>query len=66
MLPSKSQSIEAVLELILSNHFENCENPHETIYRIWLLLNVRSLPESSQAGTFDIAKRSELAGTDYN
>jgi hypothetical protein len=39
MSSSKLLSIEAALELILSEHFENYQNPHETIYRVWLLLN---------------------------
>ena len=29
---------EAALASILTEHFDNCENPHETIYRISLLL----------------------------
>jgi hypothetical protein len=35
--------MEAALGSILSDHFDNSQNPHETIYRIWLLLNAGSL-----------------------
>lgn len=36
----KTLTIEAAIDLVLSDHFENGQNPHETIHRIWLLLNV--------------------------
>jgi hypothetical protein len=42
MSSGKTVSIETALELVLSDHFENCQNPHETIHRIWLLLNADS------------------------
>jgi hypothetical protein len=35
--------MEAALGWILSDHFDTSHNPHETIYRIWLLLNAGSL-----------------------
>ena len=35
--------METSLGSILSDHFDNSQNPHETIYRIWLLLNADSL-----------------------
>ncbi len=38
----KPNSMEAALGSILSDHFDNSQNPHETIYRIWLLLNIGS------------------------
>jgi hypothetical protein len=63
MSPYKSQSIETAMELILSNHFEHCENPHETIYRIWLLLNIRTLTPSQGVAVID---RSEMASTAFN
>jgi hypothetical protein len=37
-LPTSS-SMEAALGSILSDHFDTSHNPHETLYRIWLLLN---------------------------
>jgi hypothetical protein len=40
---SKPGSMEAALGWILSDHFDTSHNPHETIYRIWLLLNGGSL-----------------------
>ena len=36
-------SAEAAISSILRDHFENSENPHETIYRIWLVLNAREV-----------------------
>ncbi len=42
MFLGKTLSIEAAIDLVLSDHFENCQNPHETIHRIWLLLNADS------------------------
>ncbi|MES2197637.1 MAG: hypothetical protein V4517_24730 [Pseudomonadota bacterium] len=42
--------MEAALGSILSDHFDNSQNPHETIYRIWLLLNVGALPRSEVSG----------------
>jgi hypothetical protein len=39
----KPSSVEAALGSILSDHFDNSQNPHETIYRIWLLLNAHPL-----------------------
>jgi hypothetical protein len=42
MSPGKTRTIEAAIDLVLSDHFENCQNPHETIHRIWLLLNADS------------------------
>ena len=55
MSASKSPSIETAIGSILSDHFEHAENPHETIYRIWLLLNAPALtgalPASETVGT---------------
>jgi hypothetical protein len=42
MALAKTLTIEAAIDLVLSDHFENCQNPHETIHRIWLLLNADS------------------------
>lgn len=42
----KPNSMEAALGSILSDHFDNSQNPHETIYRIWLLLNAGALHHS--------------------
>ena len=39
----KSNCLETALGSILTDHFENAQNPHETIYRIWLLLNAGSI-----------------------
>lgn len=39
MSSSTPKTLEASVAAILSAHFENCENPHETIYKIWLLLH---------------------------
>ncbi len=38
----KMVTIEAAIDEVLSDHFENCQNPHETIHKIWLLLNAAS------------------------
>ena len=35
----KMVTIEAAIDAVLSDHFEYCQNPHETIHKIWLLLN---------------------------
>jgi len=43
MSPCGPNSIEAAVASILNDHFENAENPHETIYRIWLLMSAREL-----------------------
>lgn len=43
----QADSAEAAISSILSDHFENSENPHETIYRIWLVLNARAVPAFS-------------------
>lgn len=40
----QADSAEAAISAILSHHFENSENPHETIYRISLVLNARAVP----------------------
>ena len=42
----KMVTIEAAIDAVLSDHFENCQNPHETIHKIWLLLNADSTPGS--------------------
>jgi len=42
MALGKTLTIEAAIDLVLSDHFENCQNPHETIHRIWLLLHADS------------------------
>ena len=39
----KLGSLEMALGSVLTDHFENAQNPHETIYRIWLLLNAGSI-----------------------
>ena len=41
--------MEAAIDSVLSDHFENAENPHETIYRIWLLMNTSPLSNSMAA-----------------
>lgn len=43
----QADSAEAAISSILSDHFENSENPHETIYKIWLVLNARAVPAFS-------------------
>ncbi len=43
----KILTIEAAINSVLSDHFENCQNPHETIHKIWLLLNA-DLKSSSE------------------
>jgi hypothetical protein len=45
----KSGSMEAALGSILSDHFDHSHNPHETLYRIWLLLNAGSLSSPAVA-----------------
>jgi hypothetical protein len=35
--------VEPLIDAILNDHFENHENPHETLYKIWLLINARTL-----------------------
>jgi hypothetical protein len=35
-----SQGLEGELSSILSDHFDQCLNPHETIYKIWFALHV--------------------------
>lgn len=42
----KMVTLEAAIDAVLSDHFENCQNPHETIHKIWLLLNADSTPGS--------------------
>ena len=42
----KMVTIEAAIAEVLSDHFENCQNPHETIHKIWLLLNAASISGS--------------------
>jgi hypothetical protein len=44
---SKAVCTEAAIGDILTDHFENSQNPHETIYRIWLLLNAKALSRSA-------------------
>jgi len=39
----KMVTIEAAIDEVLIDHFEN---PHETIHKIWLLLNADSIPGS--------------------
>jgi hypothetical protein len=34
------KSLEAGMAEILQDHFENHQNPHETIHRMWTLLNL--------------------------
>lgn len=69
MSVSKSPSIETAIGSILSDHFERAENPHETIYRIWLLLNAPALagalPASETAET-DRDGRSSPRPARYN
>jgi len=48
---SKPNSLEAALNALLAAHFDNCENPHETISRIWLLLNAQHHADNPSAGT---------------
>lgn len=55
MSASKSPSVESAIGSILNDHFERAENPHETIYRIWLLLHAPALAGALPAG--------ETAGT---
>ncbi len=53
----KPNSMEAALDSILSDHFDNSQNPHETIYRIWLLLHVGSeVSAASTIGSLDAAE----------
>ena len=42
--------MEEALGAILTDHFENAHNPHETIYRVWLLLNADALTKASLEG----------------
>ena len=42
----KMVTIEAAIDEVLIDHFENSQNPHETIHKIWLLLNADSIPGS--------------------
>ena len=39
---SKPDATKAELNSILSDHFDQHWNPHDTIYKIWLVLNVTS------------------------
>ncbi|MDO9564796.1 MAG: hypothetical protein Q7J60_24515 [Bradyrhizobium sp.] len=69
MSASKSPSIEAAIGSILADHFEQAENPHETIYRIWLLLNARALAGAMPASDPEGAGRdgrSRLPSAKYN
>ena len=43
-------AVEIALETILADHFERFENPHETIHRIWLLLNEGTPPAYPDGG----------------
>jgi hypothetical protein len=43
----KMVTIEAAIDAVLDDHFENCQNPHETIHKIWLLLNADSTQGSA-------------------
>lgn len=64
----KADSFENALGSILSDHFDNSQNPHETIYRIWFLLNVSSLCNASPESTLvaDHSDSSNVADPTYN
>lgn len=57
MLVSQAHSAEAAISSILSDHFENWENPHETIYKIWLVLNARAVRPFAQPKPPPLHKR---------
>jgi hypothetical protein len=40
---ASANSLEARMAEILENHFQNYENPHETILQMWSLLNLHGL-----------------------
>jgi hypothetical protein len=61
MLISKTDAMQAALGSILTDHFENSENPHQTIYRIWLLVNAAPLISSIAIGDDP-----DIAPTDYH
>jgi len=44
---AKPAPLEAALTAILADHFELCENPHQTIYRIALLLDAQTRVDSA-------------------
>jgi hypothetical protein len=49
-LSNNTTSLEAALHTVLAEHFDNGENPHETISRIWLLLNAVPLADFPPPG----------------
>jgi hypothetical protein len=63
---SKTDSMDAALNSILIDHFENCGNPHETIYKIWLLLNKEALSSTSLPLAFDRTNCLDVAKTKYH
>jgi hypothetical protein len=63
---SKPVCTEAAIGSILTDHFENSENPHETIYRIWLLLNAEALSRSAFNSRPDRRDRPDAAKINYN
>ena len=62
----KPISMEAALGSILSDHFDNSQNPHETIYRIWLLLNAGSISGSDVSVVTDQIDDLNVAEPTYN
>lgn len=69
MSSPKLNSMEAALGSILNDHFDNSHNPHETIYRIWLLFNIGPLANAwleAPAVTDDSASSFDLARPTYN
>lgn len=57
-----SASLETTLASILRDHFDNAQNPHETIYRIWLMLNANGIVERGAA----VDDSDRIAGARYN
>jgi hypothetical protein len=63
MSSPKSEGLEGELSSILSDHFDQHLNPHETIYKIWLALNVvsSSSPDNNKsARNIEAAQTSKL------
>ncbi len=57
---TKPNSLETALDSILTEHFENAQNPHETIYRIWLLRNAGSIAGAPSIAAMESPKIDKL------
>lgn len=46
-MDARVNSLEARMAEILENHFQNYQNPHETILQMWTLLNLHGYQHST-------------------